>query len=166
MKFSNRRVFFVFIDKTSYSFIVVVCRSLFVHSHWFSRRNEVYCKSLVYRHDLSIQTLCLSATFPQKQNTAYVHSRKWDVLIKNGQINSRKIVPRARDQTTHSVQLHSISLSWLEIFLCSLLLLHCASFVLLTLLFSFFLLMTFSVSTVHFSKFILFGGKQIILHLT
>ena len=34
-------------------------------------------------------------------------------------------------------------------FLCSLLLLHCASFVLLKLLFSFFL-MTFSVSTVHF----------------
>ena len=48
-------------------------------------------------------------------------------------------------------------------FLCSLLLLHCASFVLFKLLFSFFL-MTFSVSTVHFSKFILFGGKQIILH--
>ena len=36
-------------------------------------------------------------------------------------------------------------------------------FLLLKLLFSFFL-MTFSVSTVHFSKFILFGGKQIILH--
>ena len=30
--------------------------------------------------------------------------------------------------------------------------------------FLFFFLMTFSVSTVHFSKFILFGGKQIILH--
>ena len=50
-------------------------------------------------------------------------------------------------------------------FLCSLLLLHCASFLLFKLLFSFFL-MTFSVSTVQFSEFILFGGKQIILHFS
>ena len=38
-------------------------------------------------------------------------------------------------------------------------------FLLLKLLFSFFL-MTFSVSTVQFSEFILFGGNQIILHFS
>ena len=48
MKFSNRRVFFVFIGKTSYSFLAVVFRSLlcirtdfhdvmrFTASHWFT----------------------------------------------------------------------------------------------------------------------------------
>ena len=56
----------------------------------------------------------------------------------------------------------------IEIFLFSLLLLHCASFLLLKLLFSFFLMTfsAFSVSTVQFSEFILFGRKQIILHFS
>ena len=75
---------------------------------------------------------------------------------------SRKIVQCAGDQTTHSIQLHSFRFRDSRVFLCSLLLLHCA-FLLLKLLFSFFP-MTFSVSTVHFREFILFGGTQIILH--
>ena len=46
--------------------------------------------------------------FSPKPNTAYHHSRKLDVLIKNSQINSRKIVPCADDQTTQTnfIQFH------------------------------------------------------------
>ena len=48
------------------------------------------------------------------------------------------------------------------IFLCSVLVLHCASFIISD-AFIYFFLMTFSVSTVHFREFILFSGKEIIL---
>ena len=67
-------------------------------------------------------------------------------------------MPCADDQTiqTNFIQFHFRDLRF---FFCSLLLLHCASFLLLKLLFSFFM-MTFSVSTVQLSEFILFGGKK------
>ena len=87
-----------------------------------------------------------------------------DWCIKNSQVNSRKIVPCADDQTTQTnfIQFHfRDSRFFYALFCCCIVLL----FLLLKLLFSFFL-MTFSVSTVQLSEFILFGGKQIILHFS
>ena len=109
LKFSNRRVFFVFIGKASYSFRAVVFRSLlcirtdfhavmrFTASHWFT--DSIY----------PFKRFTFLLLFPKTEYylSSFKKMRCFDK--KKGQINSCKIVPHAGDQTTHSVQLHSIS---------------------------------------------------------
>ncbi len=61
----------------------------------------VNCKSAGIQTRFIRSNTLLFCYFSPKTDTAYRHSRKWDALLKNGQINSRNIVPCVGDQTTH-----------------------------------------------------------------